>query len=331
MTAPQIEASTARQPIGAPIRSPVRGLLLAIVSAIAFGSAGVCGKAAMVASAGALSPIRLAQFRITGAAVVLLLIVIITGRTRSGRNRPRIRWTRQLVGTVTAYGLLAFVCVQVLYFVAISRMPVGIALLIEYLGPALVALYALVVQRRPQHRGTWLGIAAALLGLTLIAKPWAGFTLDAIGVTAALCAAIALACYFLVAESVGDRLPALPLSAYSAAVAAIAMALVAPWWSFPFAVLARTTVLVGLQVPIWVLTLIVVLVGTVLAYVTGLAALAHLPAPVASVVATLEVIIASLTAWILLGEHMSPLEIAGGGLLLIGAVLAQRRRPPSTS
>lgn len=325
MTAQHTEGAIASHSPRAPARSRARGLSLAVISAVAFGSAGVCGKAAMVASDGALSPIRLAQIRITGAAMVLAFIVAISRRTRTGRALPRIVWTRQLVGIVMAYGLLAFVGVQVLYFIAINRMPVGIALLIEYLGPALVALYALVVQRRPQHRGTWFGIVAALLGLTLIARPWAGFTLDAIGVTAALGAAMALAVYFLVAESVGDRLPALPLSAYAAAVAAIAMAAVAPWWSFPFSVLGRTAGLLGVQVPIWVLVLIVVLIGTVLAYVTGLAALAHLPAPVASVVATLEVVVASLTAWILLGEHLSPLEIAGGGLLLLGAVLAQRR------
>jgi drug/metabolite transporter (DMT)-like permease len=325
MAANQTECVIAEQSPGGRTRSRARGLLLAVVSAFAFGSAGVCGKAAMVASDGILSPLRLAQFRITGAAIVLLLIVSIRRRSGSGAAGPGRVWTRRLVGIVLAYGLLAFVGVQVLYFIAISRMPVGIALLIEYLGPALVALYALLVQRRPQHRGTWLGILAALLGLTLIAKPWAGFTLDAIGVTAALCAAIALAAYFLLAESVGDRLPALPLSAYAATAAAIGLAVVAPWWSFPFAVLGRTTVLVGVGVPIWTLMLVVVLVGTVLAYVTGLAALAHLPAPVASVVATVEVIVASVTAWILLGEHLSPLEIAGGGLLLLGAVLAQQR------
>ena len=306
-------------------RSRGRGLLLAVISAIAFGSAGVCGKAAMVASDGALSPVRLAQFRITGGAIVLLAIVAIGSRTKAGRARPAIRWTRQMVGTVIAYGLLAFVGVQVLYFIAINRMPVGIALLIEYLGPALVALYALLVQHRPQHRGTWLGIAAALLGLALIARPWAGFTLDAIGVTAALGAAVALAVYFLVAESVGDRIPALPLSAWAAAVGAIALALATPWWSFPWFVLSRTTELVGLRTPVWALLLVVVLIGTVLAYVTGLAALAHLPAPVASVVATLEVIVASVTAWVLLGEHLSLLEILGGALLLLGALLAQRR------
>lgn len=325
MSAPQTKSTPTPVSPPRPTASRLRGIVLAAVSAAAFGSAGVCGKAAMLASGGALSPVRLAQFRITGAAIVLLAIVAVLGRTPAGRRRPRIRWTRPLAGTVMAYGLLAFVGVQVLYFIAIDRMPVGIALLIEYLGPALVALYALVVQHRPQHRGTWLGILAALVGLTLIARPWAGFTLDTLGVTAALCAAVTLAVYFLVAESVGDRIPALPLSAYAATVAAVVLAVAAPWWSFPFAVLGRTAPLLGLSVPVWVLLLVVVLVGTVLAYVAGLSALAHLPAPVASVVATMEVVVATVTAWILLGEHLSLLEILGGAMLLVGAVVAQSR------
>jgi drug/metabolite transporter (DMT)-like permease len=52
------------------------------------------------------------------------------------------------------------------------------------------------VQHRPQPRSTWIGIALTLTGLALIARPWSGFTLDGLGVTAALVAALALTAYF---------------------------------------------------------------------------------------------------------------------------------------
>jgi drug/metabolite transporter (DMT)-like permease len=298
--------------------------LLVVTSAIAFGIAGPCSKAALAAAGHDLTPLRLTEFRVTAAAVVLQLIVLI-------RRRPTaIRWNRALCAIVAAYGLIAFVTVQALYFVAISRMPVGVALLIEYLAPALVALWVVVVQHRRQPWTTWAGVVLTLVGLAFIARPWEHFTLDGVGVTAALIAAFALAAYFILAESAGGRIEPVPLCAWAATVGAVALAIGQPWWTFPWPVLSHRAQLHGRLVPVWTLLILVVLVGTVLAYLTGIAALTYLPAPAVAVLATLEVVVASATAWILLGEQLSGFDIGGGVVLLVGAALAQRRSPTAS-
>lgn len=69
------------------------------------------------------------------------------------------------------------------------------------------------------------------------------------------------------------------------------------------------------------------LVATVAAYVTGVAVLRHLPSQVASVLATVEVLIATGIAWVLLGETLAPVQIVGGVVLLAGVVVVQLRRP----
>lgn len=302
-----------------------RGLALAAVSAAAFGSAGVCAKVAMAAGGAELTPLRTVQFRITGAAVILHLILAVVRRRNPGR--PRIRWSRSTVVTFLAYGLIAFVCVQSLYFLAITRLPVGVALLIEYLAPGLVALWVALVQGRRQPPATWLGIGLALLGLALIARPWQGFVLDGIGVLAALTAATALAAYFLIADSRSqDSGSPLDLCAWAATFGAAALALVQPWWTFPWPTLGRSGLIRGYGVPVWALLGEVILIGTVLSYLAGIAALAHLPTPVAAVVATTEVLVAAVAAWAALGERLTAPEIVGGVMLLSGAALAQRRR-----
>lgn len=299
-----------------------RGLMFAGISALAFGSAGVAAKAAMTAAGPELTPLWLAQFRITGAALVLLLIVGVSRWLRPALQQ--VEWTPRAIVAVIAYGVIGFVAIQVMYFVAISRMPVGVALLIEYTSPALVALWALLVQRRPQHRAVWLAIGAAMVGLMLIARPWQGFALDTVGVGAALLAAVASATYFLIGDALKGQVPGPQLAGFGAAAGAIVLAVTQSWADFPWHLLGRPGEVGGVTVPVWLLLAVVVLIGTVVAYLTGIAALRRLPAPIAAVVATMEVVVAAVSAWVLLGEHLSAWELAGGALLLSGALIAQR-------
>src|SRR5665213_1984359 len=111
----------------------VRGVPLAIISAVSFGVAGPFSKSVLVS--GALSPLRLAQFRITMAAVVLLAMVFVG---RRHKRATAYRWTRADMRLVVAYGALGFVGVQICYFIAIDRLPVGVALLLEYTSVVLV-------------------------------------------------------------------------------------------------------------------------------------------------------------------------------------------------
>ena len=70
----------------------------------------------------------------------------------------------------------------------------------------------------------------------------------------------------------------------------------------------------------------VVLVATVFAYLTGVVSVRRLSPQVAGVVAFLEAVVATVLAWILLGEHLSTWQIVGGGLVLGGAFIAQSSR-----
>jgi drug/metabolite transporter (DMT)-like permease len=75
----------------------------------------------------------------------------------------------------------------------------------------------------------------------------------------------------------------------------------------------------------------IVLIATVLAYATGVLAVRRLSPQVAGVVACLEAVIATVLAWVLLGEHLSAPQVVGGAVVLAGAYVAQRAVPAHSS
>ena len=130
------------------------------------------------------------------------------------------------------FGIAGVALVQWLYFVSIGRLPIGIALLLEYLGPILIALWAWAVYKEPIRRRLWLALVLAVSALARRGV-LGGLSLDGLGVAAALCAAVAYAVYVLMAEhAVRWRDPA-SLTAYGFLFAALFWAVVHPIWRFP--------------------------------------------------------------------------------------------------
>ncbi|MGW4324018.1 EamA family transporter [Streptomyces sp. SID8381] len=297
------------------------GLGLALVSALAFGGSGVAAKPLIEAG---LDPLHVVWLRVTGAALVMLPLAV---RHRAlPRTRPAL---------LAGFGLLAVAGVQACYFAALSRIPVGVALLVEYLAPALVLGWVRFVQRRPVTRAAALGVVLAAGGLACVVEVWSGLSFDALGLLLALGAACCQVGYFVLSDQggdAGDRAPdPLGVIAYGLLVGAAVLTVVARPWGMHWSVLAHTARMNGTPVPAVVLLLWIVLVATVLAYVTGVVSVRRLSPQVAGVVACLEAVIATVLAWVLLGEHLSAPQIAGGAVVLLGAFIAQSSAPAERS
>lgn len=218
--------------------------------------------------------------------------------------------------------------VQWLYFVAIDRLPVGIALLLEFTAPVLVALYTRVVRREDVRRRTWIAIGLAFSGLALVAQVWRDSGLDPLGIAAGLAAAACLATYFLVgARAAASRDPA-SLTFYMFAFGALFWAVARPWWSFDSAEFAMTTSLLGvldeLAVPVWMGVAWVIVLGTLAPYSLNLAALRHVPPTIVGAVGMCEPVAAAVVAWAWLGQALRPIQMVGGGVVLAGVALAQQ-------
>ncbi|MHC3472297.1 EamA family transporter [Streptomyces sp. 7R007] len=297
------------------------GLGLALASAVAFGGSGVAAKPLIEAG---LDPLHVVWLRAAGAALVMLPVA---WRHRAlPRRRPAL---------LAGFGMLAVAGVQACYFAAISRIPVGVALLVEYLGPALLLGWVRFVQRRPVTRAAALGVILAVGGLACVVEVWSGLGFDALGLLLAFGAACCQVGYFVLADQgsdAGEDAPdPLGVIAYGLLLGTLVLTFVARPWGMRWSVLAGTADMNGTSVPAFALLAWVVLVATVVAYVTGVLSVRRLSPQIAGVVACLEAVVATVLAWVLLGEHLSPPQIAGGAIVLVGAFIAQSSAPAKGS
>lgn len=297
---------------------PVIGVAMVLGGSVLFAVNGTVSK--LAGETGIDAP-QLTTLRASGAALGLFALALVL--------RPaRLRISRRELPMLVVYGLSGFFLVPMLYFVAIGRMPVGIGLLFEYTAPVLVALWARFVQGHAVRPRLWLGLAAALAGLACVAEVWGRLRLDPIGVLAAFTAAVLLAAYYLLsARGVASR-DSLSLTAYAFGVAAIAGAVVRPWWNFDFGRLGAVSedVTGGHGVKVWLLLGYIVIGGSISPYLLLAGAMRHLPPTSVGIIGMSEPVVATAVAWLVLHEHLNPAQIAGGVLILLGVALAETAR-----
>jgi drug/metabolite transporter (DMT)-like permease len=262
-----------------------------------------------------MDPLQLTTLRATGAFAGLLALTLAVGPRR-------LRFSRRELPLLVAYGLAGFLLVPLLYFISISRLPVGISLLFEYTAPLLVALWARFGQHQPVRARLWIGLSLSLAGLAAVAEIWGDLRLNPIGIAAGLGAAALLAVYYLIgARGAANRDP-LSLTCLAFGFAAAAGAVIRPWWRFPGHLLHATSG--GL--PVWLLCCYVVVLGSIAPYLLVSAALRHLPPTSAGIVGMVEPVFAGGVAWLVLDESLIPVQLAGAALILSGVILAETAR-----
>jgi drug/metabolite transporter (DMT)-like permease len=284
---------------------------------------GINGTVSKAILGSGLSSPRLTEVRSTGAAIALGAALLVTGPWR-------LRVRRGEVLFLLVFGVLGLAAVQWLYFFAIHRLQIGIALLIQYLAPVLIALWARFVTKEPVRGRIWAALILSLGGLSLVVDLWRGFSLDTLGAVASLGAATAFAFYILMAERAVGRRDPVSLLCLGFAVAAAFWAVLQPWWSFPVALVDDRVrldgALLATTTPVWLLMLTMIVVGTILPFLLLVGSLRHLSATRVGVTAMFEPVAGALVAYAWLGEALSATQLAGGAIVLVGILLAQTAR-----
>jgi drug/metabolite transporter (DMT)-like permease len=284
---------------------------------------GINGPVSKVALSSGLSSLRLTEARCAGACIAFTLIAL-------ARYRPSLRVRRSELPRLAVFGIVGVAFVQLFYFLAIHRLPVGIALLIEYIGPVLVAIWARTFGHEHVRRRIWVALALSLAGLGLMVQLWSGVTLNGLGIVFALVDALAFAGYLLMAEREVQGRDAIPLLAWGFFFAVVFWTIVQPWWSFPSAKVAQTVSLQGqlssLHLPVWALVLWVIVLGSAAPFALIVGALRHVTATQAGITAMLEPVVATVVAWVWLRESLSVAQLAGAAVVLAGIGIAQTAR-----
>jgi len=293
------------------------GLAAMVLSAVSFGTSGAFIKPLLEAG---WSPAAAVTVRALIGGVVLLPFVLVALRGR-WPALWRARWR------VLGMGLVAVAFTQFAYFAAIARIPVSTALLIEYLAPLLLVLWAWATTRRMPRPTVLLGSALAVAGLVLVIGPGALQAVDPLGLALAFAAAIGCAVYFVVAARPADGLPPVALAGSGLLLGGLALAAVGLTGVLPFETVGRSVPMLGGTAPWWIPLGVVAVAGTAVAYATGIAGSARLGSRLASFLGLLEVVFASIFAWLVLGESLTLPQLFGGALILVGIASIPAEQP----
>lgn len=304
------------------------GLALALLSAATFGTSGTFGSALIEAG---WSPAAAVTARVCLSALLLTVPAVL-------QLRGRWRRLRRDAAAVAMFGLIAVAGCQLFYFSAIQRLPVGVALLLEYLGVLLVVGWLWLRHGQRPRRRTVAGTVAALAGLALVLGVTGHVHIDPLGVMWGLLAAVGLAIYFLISAATGQaprstsnstsQAPLEPLPPIAMTWAAMctggAALLLAGWTGLvPLTAHAGQVTVLNHKVS-WVLPVTgLALISSVIPYTAGIGAARRLGAKLASFAGLAEVLFAILFAWLLLGQLPTGAQILGGAFILAGVALVR--------
>lgn len=243
--------------------------------------------------------------RILLAAVLLLVIV----RPR-WRGRSRSDW-----GTVTLFAV-ALTAMNLCFYASLERLPIGVAVTIEFLGPLLLA--ALTSRQVRDLLAVVLALAGVLLISEALTVPWD--QMDVVGIALAASAGGFWACYILLSGWTGARFEGLDGMAIALTIGAVAL--------LPMGILSAGTSLLDGEVLLRGLG--IALLSSAIPYSLELLALRRLSAGVFGVLLSLEPAAAALAGLLVLSQTLAPVQVVGMAMVVCASIAVLGRRGRST-
>lgn len=296
-----------------PERSAGVGLALALLSAVTFGTSGTFARSLIEAGWSAEAAVA------ARVGVASLLLAVPAALALRGRWHV----LRRNLGTVGLFGLLAVAGAQVGFFNAIRYLPIGVALLLEYLGVILVVAWMWAAHGQRPRRLTLTGSAAAVVGLVCVLDLTGTGRIDPVGVLWGLVAAVGLATYFVLSARVDPELPSVAMASGGMAVGSGMLILLGALGTLPMHATFGAVTFAGHRMS-WLIPIVgLSLVAAVISYVAGIGAARILGARLSSFIGLTEVLFAVLFAWLLLGELPAAIQLLGGALIVAGVALVR--------
>ena len=296
------------------------GFVYGLLGAILFGANGSLTKAVMAAG---LSPYQVTQFRTLVTAVLAGIVLLLV-------DRSAFRLTRRQFWRMVLLGIVGMCLLQTTYAMAIDVLPVGIALMLEYLAVLAVAVIARVFFKEQVRARVWVAIVLVLGGIAVVSQVWTG-SLDGFGLLLGLAAAACLTFYFIYGERQITATSPLAVALWAALVGTAVTATFSRWWELTPSTFTTIVSLQGsladVRLPMWLPLLAVCTLGTFVPFVLSFIALKRLKPTTAGILASSEVVFAFAVAWVWLGETLDWLQIIGAIVVIVGIVLAQTARP----
>jgi inner membrane transporter RhtA len=248
-------------------------------------------------------------FTVAGSAGTVTLRLVVAAIVLVAIWRPSLRMDRRTLLVVVTYGAV-LAAMNLCFYFALERIPLGAAVTIEFLGPLAVA----VAGSRRWLDGVWVLLAG--VGVVLLTRVQGGLALS--GVLFALAAGACWAAYILVTAKLGSK----TTDGKGLALAMVVGSAVA----LPFGVTSAGTAM--LDPVVLAAAFAVALMSSVIPYSLELEALRRMPPRVFGILMSLEPAVAALAGLLLLGEHLKPAQWVAVCCVVIASVGATRSARP---
>ncbi|MFJ8966574.1 EamA family transporter [Lentzea sp. NPDC102401] len=248
-------------------------------------------------------------FTVAGAAGMVTLRLLMAALVLVLIWRPSLRLDRRTLVTVVTYGAVLAV-MNLCFYAALARIPLGAAVTIEFLGPLAVA----VAGSRRWLDGVWVLLAGT--GVVLLTRVQGGLLWT--GVLFALAAGACWAAYILVTAKLGSQTN----DGKGLALAMVVGTVIA----LPFGIGSAGTAM--LDPMVLAVAIVVALMSSVVPYSLELEALRRMPPRVFGILMSLEPAVAAVAGLVLLGEHLAPAQWVAVGCVVIASVGATRSAKP---
>ena len=297
-------------------KSEIRGYLYILIGATLWGVSSVVAKSLFIIG---LPPALLVQIRLTLATFTLLILLLIF-------DRKRIIISLGDLPYFIVLGFVGVAGVQFTYYYTISKIHVGPAVLIQYLSPIWIALYAFIFQKEPLTKGKMAALLLAVLGcyLTVGGYRMDLLILNRIGIVSGLISSLFFSFYALYGEKGLKKYDPWTLILYGFGFGAVF------YWVLisPMKVISE-----GYSFKIWMAFLYIAIFSTLIPFGLYFKGIERIRATRASITATWEPVVAGVTAYFVLGEALFPLQVLGG-IGVIAAIMllqmAKEKAAPST-
>ena len=289
------------------------GVAWAVLAGMSFGLSGALGSGMLAAG---WTPAALVLARIGVGAVTLAVPAALS-------LRGRWHLLRANAGFLLAFGVVAVAACQFSYFNAVERLPVAVAILVEYVAPVAVMGWMWARHRQVPSAVTLVGAAVAIAGLLLVIDVFSVGSVDGVGVLWALGGMVGCAFFFVVSSGEDNGLPPTVLAAGGLTVGSVLLGLAGLLGLVHLGGSTTAATYHGVHVVWWLPLLGLGVVTAAVSYVSGIIASRSLGARLASFFGLLEVLFSVVFAWLLLGQLPRPVQLLGAVLLLAGVLVVR--------
>lgn len=286
------------------MRNEFKGAILIVVAAFFWGIAATAAKFILNTN---VNPFKLVNMRLNIAFVLLFLILLIF-------DRQKLKITLQDAKYLAVLGLVGLVGVQTTYYFTVATLNVSMAIFLQYLAPAMIVIYSIVFLKERLSSTILMSLGISLLGsiCIILGRDTAGSSaLNVIGLITGLASAFFLCFYTIFGKTCTARVNAWTVLLYAVGFGALAYSFVSPPW-----VLWRGTTLMEFAYVSYLS-----IFATIIPFGLYFSGLRYLTSSSASILAMLEPVVASISAYFLLNEKMTFVQILGGLLIIVAVII----------